>query len=154
MNPTKGMTPDERDDLAKRVADNTYYLGRRVKLTSWADAAAVLETLESLGYEIRKGDPLVETASQGFEAQIIRVEGERDARPTFHEARARMLDAIQGARQAHVKPGAINGDLFGNLQDPDHAKAAEAEQRTINGVQVLDLGDFNAALDTAFPESP
>jgi hypothetical protein len=46
------MNSQQRDELAKRVFDNTVFMGRSVKLTNWCDAAAVIETLESLGYEV------------------------------------------------------------------------------------------------------
>lgn len=50
----EGLTPAERDDLGRRVFADTVYLGKPVKLTSWCDAAAVIETLEAQGYEIRE----------------------------------------------------------------------------------------------------
>jgi hypothetical protein len=82
-------------------------------------------------------------AAETFEARIVKLEGERDARLTIDEARGRLLDAIDGARQANVCFGGFNGDLFDGLD----------ERRMVQGVQVLALEDFNAALDAAFPDS-
>jgi hypothetical protein len=65
------------------------------------------------------------------------------------EVRERLLDALEKARQGHVRPGCVNGDLFGNLHDKDHAKADLAERRVISGVQVVALADVNAAIDAA-----
>lgn len=87
---------------------------------------------------------IASVAVGSFEAQIVRLEAERDARLTISEARNRMLDAIDGARQAHVqmfKGVSVNGDLFRDTPE------AEMEK----GVQVLALPDFNTALDNAFP---
>ncbi len=69
--------------------------------------------------------------------------------------REALLDAMEKARQAHVKPNGIEGDLFGDLHDKDFKKANAAERRMLDGVQVVALADFNAALDRAVPlDSP
>ena len=81
----------------------------------------------------------------GLEARIVRADAERDARPTFEEARERLLSAMEGARQAHVKPNSVNGDLFGKESDEGW------ERRVTKGVGVVALQDFNDALDKAFP---
>lgn len=91
-------------------------------------------------------------AAETFEARIVKLEADLAARLTIDEARNRMLDAADGARQALLRPSSIEGDLFGDLHDPDHRKADLAERRITQGVQVLALEDFNAALDQAFPE--
>ena len=87
---------------------------------------------------------LADAFTGGLEALIVKANAERDARLTFEEARERMLSAIEGARQGHVTPTSVNGDLFGD--DPD-----EREHRMVNGVRVVALKDFNDALDKAFP---
>jgi hypothetical protein len=89
---------------------------------------------------------VLSTAERGLEAQIVRLELERDARLTFEAARERMLEAIEGARQAHIRPGSYMGNLFGERPD-------EQERRAIEGVAVIALEDFNSALDAAFPEN-
>lgn len=83
-------------------------------------------------------------AVESFEAQIAKLKAELAARLTIDEARNRLLDALEGARQAHVqtfKGVSVNGDLFRNTPESELEK----------GVQVLSLPDFNAALDKAFP---
>lgn len=89
-------------------------------------------------------EPVAEVFVGGLEQRIVRAQAERDARLTIDEARERLLKAIDGARQALVKPTSIVGDLFAD--DP-----AIAESRQNAGVQVIALKDFNDALDTAFP---
>lgn len=90
-------------------------------------------------------DPVVSGFVGSFEARIAKSNAERTARLTFEEARERMLDTIEGARQAHVTPNAVNGDLFGK------ANTDEWERRVTQGVKVIALKDFNDALDKAFP---
>lgn len=75
---------------------------------------------------------------------IVRANAERDVRLTFDEARNRMLAAIEDARQAHVTPTGAYGNLFG--KGPE-----EQERLQIEGVDVIALANFNAALDEAFP---
>ncbi|HEY4452349.1 MAG TPA: hypothetical protein VGN13_12240 [Solirubrobacteraceae bacterium] len=87
-----------------------------------------------------------------LEQRIIRVELERDARLTFPEARAKLLDALEGVRQAVVTQTGIAGDLFGDLNGAI-ADADLAERRMTQGVQVIALADFNDALDKAFPDA-
>jgi hypothetical protein len=90
-----------------------------------------------------------ESAFQAEAEARDKVEAERDQarKQVLEEVREGFLAEMEKARQANVKPNAIEGDLFGDLLDEDHAKADLTERRIISGVQVVALADFNAALD-------
>lgn len=55
----------ERDALGKRVFESTVFGGRPAKLTSWCDAAAVIETLEGFGYRIVGPQPRDQERDRG-----------------------------------------------------------------------------------------
>lgn len=84
-------------------------------------------------------------------------ECDRDYEPvevvSIKEAREALIEELEKARQAHIRPGSIQGNLFGDLHDKDHSKANLAEQRMISGVQVVAITDINSALDRVLPLS-
>jgi hypothetical protein len=80
------------------------------------------------------------------ECEKARRKGAEEERERLRE---RFLDELEKARQGHVRPGSVEGELFGNLQAKDHAAATLAERR-INGVKVVALADVNAAIAAVF----
>ena len=64
----------------------------------------------------------------------------------FDQFRQELILWLGSARQACVRPTSVEGDLFGNVHDPDHAEAERAERRAIHGVQVVAIADVEAAL--------
>jgi hypothetical protein len=89
-------------------------------------------------------DGIAAVAAESFERRIAKLQFELEGRLTFEEARDRMLKEIEAARQGHVSGFggvSISGDLF----------RGASEHAMKDGLQVLALPDFNAALDRAFP---
>jgi hypothetical protein len=145
----KGSEPDGK---VLSAASPSYRLWDRVKIahqyfegrTVWMVQAPATDTSK----EVRDGDEAIASgvatvAVGSFEAQISKLKAELAAGLSIDEARTRLLDAMEKARQGSVGPGnCINfGDLAGGREVLEEV------------VQVVALEDFNAALDQAFPAS-